>query len=192
MTEIVFATNNQHKVDEIQIILPNTIKIIKLSDVGCNQELPETHLTIEENAIEKASYINEHFLVNCFAEDTGLEVEVLDGAPGVFSARYAGAQRNDKDNIELLLKNMEGKKNRKARFRTVIALILNSKTILFEGILEGTISTFERGNNGFGYDPIFELADGRCLAELTREEKSKISHRGIATKKLVEYLTNNN
>lgn len=189
--EIVFATNNQHKIDEIQMILPENIKISNLTSIRCNQELPETHLTLEENATEKANYVVEHFGVDCFAEDTGLEVEALNGEPGVRSARYAGEHRNNEDNIALLLEKMTNVKHREARFRTVIALLLNGKEYLFEGILKGNIAYKPIGKNGFGYDPIFLLPDGRSLAELSKEEKSIISHRGIATQKLVGFLLTN-
>lgn len=191
MTEIVFATNNQHKIDEIQLVISPDIRLKNLISIGCNQELPETHHTLEENAVEKATFVTEHFNIDCFAEDTGLEVEALNGAPGVISARYAGMHRSNDDNISLLLKNMEGITNRKARFRTVIALLMNGEQHLFEGILEGTIALQAIGNEGFGYDPIFQLADGRTLAELSKEEKGKISHRGIATRKLVAFLSKN-
>lgn len=191
MREIVFATNNQHKIDEIQLVLPENLKIKKLIEIACNQELPETHLTLEENAVEKASFVYEHFNIDCFAEDTGLEVEVLNGAPGVLSARYAGVQRNDEDNMTLLLSNMKDEMNRNARFRTVIALLMNGEKYLFEGILHGKIGLEKIGTNGFGYDPIFVLEDGRTLAQLNKEEKSRISHRAKATQKLIDFLLNN-
>ena len=191
MIEIVFATNNQHKIDEIQLVITQDIKLKNLISIGCNQELPETHHTLEENAVEKATFITTHYNIDCFAEDTGLEVEALNGAPGVISARYAGTHRSNDDNISLLLRNMEGIENRKARFRTVIALLMNGKQHLFEGILEGTIALQTHGDEGFGYDPVFQLADGRTLAELSKEEKGEISHRGIATRKLVAFLSKN-
>jgi XTP/dITP diphosphohydrolase len=191
MIEIVFATNNQHKIDEIQLVIPQDIKLKNLISIGCNQELPETHHTLEENAVEKATFVTTHYNIDCFAEDTGLEVEALNGEPGVISARYAGTHRSNEDNISLLLKNMAGIENRKARFRTVIALLMNGKQHLFEGILEGTIALQTHGDEGFGYDPVFQLADGRTLAELSKEEKGEISHRGIATRKLVAFLSKN-
>jgi XTP/dITP diphosphohydrolase len=191
MREIVFATNNQHKIDEIQLVLPENLKIKKLIEIACNQELTETHLTLEENAVEKASFVYEHFNIDCFAEDTGLEVEVLNGAPGVLSARYAGVQRNDEDNMTLLLNNMKDEMNRNARFRTVIALLMNGEKYLFEGILQGKIGLEKIGTNGFGYDPIFVLEDGRTLAQLNKEEKSRISHRAKASQKLIDFLLNN-
>ncbi|MEZ5036712.1 MAG: RdgB/HAM1 family non-canonical purine NTP pyrophosphatase [Chitinophagales bacterium] len=188
MIELVFATNNQHKIDEINVALPQNIQLLKLKDIHCLEELPETHFTIEENAIEKATYVVENYKVSCFAEDTGLLIDELNGEPGVFSARYAGEQRNNEDNINLVLQKMEGKINRKAHFKTVIALHLNGNIHLFKGILNGEIIYERRGENGFGYDSIFQIEDGRTLAELTMEEKSKISHRAIATQKLVSFL----
>ncbi|QQR99328.1 MAG: RdgB/HAM1 family non-canonical purine NTP pyrophosphatase [Sphingobacteriales bacterium] len=189
--EIVFATNNQHKIDEIQLVIPQDIKLKNLISIGCNQELPETHHTLEENAVEKATFVTTYYNIDCFAEDTGLEVEALNGEPGVISARYAGTHRSNEDNISLLLKNMAGIENRKARFRTVIALLMNGNQYLFEGILEGTIALQTHGDEGFGYDPVFRLADGRTLAELSKKEKGEISHRGIATRKLVAFLSKN-
>lgn len=191
MIEIVFATNNQHKIDEIQLVIPQDIKLKNLISIGCNQELPETHHTLEENAVEKATFVTTYYNIDCFAEDTGLEVEALNGEPGVISARYAGTHRSNEDNISLLLKNMAGIENRKARFRTVIALLMNGNQYLFEGILEGTIALQTHGDEGFGYDPVFRLADGRTLAELSKKEKGEISHRGIATRKLVAFLSKN-
>lgn len=188
MIELVFATNNQHKIDEINVALPQNIQLLKLKDIHCLEELPETHFTIEENAIEKATYVVENYKVSCFAEDTGLLIDELNGKPGVFSARYAGEQRNNEDNINLVLQKMEGKINRKAHFKTVIALHLNGNIHLFEGILNGEIIYERRGENGFGYDSIFQIEDGRTLAELTIEEKSQISHRAIATQKLVAFF----
>lgn len=188
MIELVFATNNQHKIDEINVALPQNIQIKSLSSIQCFQELPETHFTIEENAEEKATYVVENYKVNCFAEDTGLLIDELNGEPGVFSARYAGEQRNNEDNINLVLHKLEGKINRNAHFKTVIALHLDGNLHLFEGILNGIIIQERRGSNGFGYDSIFQIEDGRTLAELTMEEKSKISHRAIATQKLVSFL----
>ena len=186
--QIVFATNNEHKIREIQAVLPASIHILQLADIGCTQDLPETHDTIEENSQEKARFVHNYFQVNCFAEDTGLEVEFLNGEPGVHSARYAGEERNNQKNIALLLHNLRDQTNRKAHFKTVITLIINSIEKQFTGILEGTIGYEPRGEGGFGYDPVFVLADGRTLAELSLEEKGKVSHRGKATEGLVEYL----
>lgn len=191
MTELVFATNNQNKIREVEILLPPSFHIKKLIDIGCNEELPETHYTIEENSAEKANYIFRHYHVNCFSEDSGLEVEVLNGEPGVDSAHYAG-DRDANKNIEKLLSNMQGKENRNAQFKTVITLVLNGIQYQFTGILKGQIGVEKKGVFGFGYDPVFILEDGRTLAELMLEEKSKISHRGIATQKLITFLSNLN
>ena len=191
MTELVFATNNQNKIREVEILLPPSFHIKKLIDIGCNEELPETHYTIEENSAEKANYIFRHYHVNCFSEDSGLEVEVLNGEPGVDSAHYAG-DRDANKNIEKLLLNMQGKENRNAQFKTVFTLVLNGIQYQFTGILKGQIGVEKKGVFGFGYDPVFILEDGRTLAELMLEEKSKISHRGIATQKLITFLSNLN
>lgn len=191
MTELIFATNNQNKIREVEILLPPSFHIKKLIDIGCNEELPETHHTIEENSAEKADYIFKHYDVNCFSEDSGLEVEILNGEPGVDSAHYAG-DRDANKNIEKLLSNMQGKENRNAQFKTVITLILNGIQYQFTGILKGKIGVEKKGIYGFGYDPVFILEDGRTLAELMLEEKSKISHRGIATQKLITFLSNLN
>ncbi|MBK9793674.1 MAG: RdgB/HAM1 family non-canonical purine NTP pyrophosphatase [Sphingobacteriales bacterium] len=188
MTEIVFATNNQNKIKEIEILLPPVFHIKKLIDIGCNEELPETHHTIEENSAEKAAYVFETYHVNCFSEDSGLEVEALNGEPGADSAHYAG-DRDANKNMDKLLEHMQDKENRNAQFKTVITLILNGIQHQFTGILKGKIGTEKRGLYGFGYDPVFVLPDGRTLAELMLDEKSRISHRGIATKKLITFLT---
>lgn len=192
MTEIVFATNNQNKIREIEILLSSKeFYIKKLIDIGCNEELPETHHTIEENSTEKAEYVFKNYKVNCFSEDTGLEVEALNGEPGVDSAHYSG-ERDANKNMDKLLKNMQGKENRNAQFKTVITLILNGIQHQFVGILKGKIGQEKKGLYGFGYDPVFVLEDGRTLAELMIDEKSRISHRGIATKKLITFLSNLN
>jgi XTP/dITP diphosphohydrolase len=187
--KLVFASNNQNKIREIQLLLPNTIEVLSLEDIGCFEDIPETADTIEGNAILKAHYVTENFGYNCFADDSGLEVDALNGEPGVYSARYAGAQRNDNDNMDKLLANLKDKQNRKANFKTVIALNLNGTQTLFTGIVNGKIIKEKIGANGFGYDPIF-VADGhtKTFAELTIEEKSGISHRGLAVQKLVEFL----
>ena len=184
--KLVFATHNLHKLKEIEALLPEGIELLSLSDIECYEDIAETANTIEGNALIKAKYIKERYQYNVFADDTGLEVLALNNAPGVFSARYAGAEKSDKANIELLLKNMEGKEERKARFKTVIALCLDSKIHTFEGIVEGTISTCPVGQNGFGYDPIF-IPEGykETFAELSAEEKNRISHRGKAFEKLL-------
>ncbi|MBX2915578.1 MAG: non-canonical purine NTP diphosphatase [Cyclobacteriaceae bacterium] len=186
---LCFATNNTHKVKEIQALLGNSFKLQSLNDIGCREELAEDQDTIEGNSLQKAQYVFDHFKVACFADDTGLEVAALNGAPGVYSARYAGVQRNAEDNMQLLLKNLKGKRNLNARFRTVITLITQSGTHQFEGILNGTITFDKRGTRGFGYDPVF-VPEGyqQTLAELDLDEKNKISHRARALQKLVLFL----
>ncbi|MBK0401515.1 non-canonical purine NTP diphosphatase [Adhaeribacter sp. BT258] len=188
--EICFATNNENKLAEVQKMLPDTIKLKTLAQIGCTAELPETQDTLEGNARQKAQYVFEHFEINCFADDTGLEVYALNNEPGVYSARYAGEQRNNQDNINLLLQNLEGQTDRKARFRTVVALVLDGEYFDFEGIVEGEIITEQRGTNGFGYDAVF-VPNGytQTFAEISPEEKNKISHRGQAIAKLVAYLS---
>ena len=189
MEELVIATHNKHKLDEIQKLLGDRIKLISLRDLGCNEDIPETGTTLKENAYQKAKYVWEKYKKNCFADDTGLIVEALDGAPGVYSARYAGEHCSFDDNIDLLLENMEGKTNRNARFETVICLIQDGKEQYFEGRCDGCILTERYGRGGFGYDPIFmPNGYGESFAELSMEEKNKISHRGKATAKLIKYL----
>ncbi|GJH41289.1 non-canonical purine NTP pyrophosphatase [Capnocytophaga sp. HP1101] len=187
--KLVFATHNPHKLNEIQALLPKNIELLSLSDINCNEDIPETAATIEGNALLKAQYIKEHYHCNVFADDTGLEVQALNNAPGVYSARYAGEQKNDKDNMQLLLKNMEGTSHREAHFKTVIALCLGNGVYTFEGIAEGHIGTTPIGTNSFGYDPIF-IPKGlnKTFAELTQEEKNCISHRGKAFEKLLHFL----
>lgn len=189
--KLVLASNNKHKLEEMRAILGNDIEILSLSDINCHDEIPEEQDTIEGNATQKAHYIHDKFGVDCFADDTGLEVECLGGEPGVYSARYAGEHPTFADNIAKLLANMDGKENRKARFRTAIALILNGEEHIFEGEVNGQIIKEYRGHNGFGYDPVF-LPDGysQTFAELPAEIKNKISHRGNAAKKLAEFLNN--
>lgn len=191
--KLVFASNNQNKINEIQLLLPDTIQILSLEDIGCFEDIPETADTIEGNAILKANYVTEKFGYNCFADDTGLEVEALNGAPGVYSARYAGEQKDTSDNMDKLLLNLKDKSNRAAQFKTVIALNLDGKQTLFTGIIKGNIIKEKIGTNGFGYDPIF-VADGytKTFAELTIGEKSGISHRGLAVKQLMDFFDNNN
>lgn len=188
--KLVFATNNAHKLREARDILPSAIQLLSLNEINCRDELPETHDTLEENAFEKAEHVFKKYKVNCFAEDTGLEAEALNGAPGVYSARYAGEGKNSSDNISLLLKNMEGIQNRKARFRAVAALILGENHYYFEGIINGIILLKPAGTGGFGYDPIF-VPDGynESFAQMAEEEKNKISHRKIALDKLAQFLT---
>jgi len=188
--KLVFASNNNNKIKEIQQLLPSSIQIVSLEDIGCFEEIPETANTIEGNAILKANYITDKFGFNCFADDSGLEVDALNGEPGVFSARYAGEPKNDEHNSDKLLLNLKDATNRKANFKTVICLNLNGAQHLFTGIINGTITEEKIGTNGFGYDPVFK-ADGyaKTFAQLTMEEKSSISHRGIAVKKLVEFCS---
>ena len=187
--KLVFASNNKNKIQEIQALVPNTFQIVSLEDIGCFEDIPETADTIEGNAILKANYVTEKYGYDCFADDTGLEVDALNGAPGVYSARYAGEQKDANDNMDKLLSELNDKSNRKANFKTVIALNLNGKQILFTGIINGKIIEEKIGTNGFGYDPIF-VADrfDKTFAELTMEEKSTISHRGIAAKELILFL----
>lgn len=187
--KIVFATHNAHKVSEVQAVLGSEYQLVTATEAGISEEIPETQPTIEGNALQKARYVYEHTGLNCFADDTGLEVEALNGAPGVYSARYAGEHVSYADNNTLLLKNLAGCQNRKARFRTVIALILDGKEHLFEGRVEGTIATEPHGEGGFGYDPLF-IPEGSQLtfAEMSPEAKNGISHRGRAVAKLVAFL----
>ena len=191
--KLVFASNNKNKIQEIQALIPATIKILSLKDIGCLEDIPETAETIEGNAILKANYVTEKYGYDCFADDTGLEVDALNGAPGVYSARYAGERKDANDNMDKLLSELENKANRKANFKTVIALNLNGKQNLFTGIINGKIIEEKIGTNGFGYDPIF-IANGyeKTFAELTMEEKSTISHRGIAVKELILFLQKQN
>jgi len=189
--KLVFASNNKNKIQEIQALVPNTIQIVSLEEIGCFEDIPETAVTIEGNAILKANYVTEKYGYDCFADDTGLEVKALNGAPGVYSARYAGEQKDANDNMDKLLFKLKDKTNRKANFKTVIALNLKGKQNLFSGIIHGKIIEEKIGTNGFGYDPIF-VADGynKTFAELSMEEKSTISHRGIAVQKLINFLSN--
>lgn len=187
--QLVFASNNQNKIKEIQQLVPSTIQILSLEDIGCTVDIPETADTIEGNAKLKANFVTEHYGYPCFADDSGLEIDILNGEPGVYSARYAGSQKNDNDNLNKVLEQLENQSNRKANFKTVIALNLNGEQHLFTGIINGTIIEEKKGTNGFGYDPIF-VADGytQTFAELSMEEKSAISHRAKAVKQLIEFL----
>lgn len=189
--KLVFASNNAHKIEEIQKLLPDEIQIVSLTDIGCFTDIPETADTIEGNALLKANYVTEHFGLPCFADDSGLEVDALDGAPGVYSARYAGQPKNDSKNIEKLLDHLQKEQNRKANFKTVICLNWNGQTHYFTGIVNGSITQKTVGSNGFGYDPVF-LPEGysKTFAELTLDEKSKISHRAIAVAQLIAFLKN--
>ncbi|MGN0229082.1 MAG: RdgB/HAM1 family non-canonical purine NTP pyrophosphatase [Muribaculaceae bacterium] len=190
MKDIVFATNNAHKLRELREITAGVLNVLSLADINCHDDIPETADTIEGNAEIKANYIKEHYGYDCFADDTGLEVDALDGEPGVRSARYAGEDCISENNIDLLLRNLEGQSNRLARFRTAIALRIGNDVTLFEGIVNGTILTERHGTGGFGYDSIFAPteADGRSFAEMSADEKNAISHRGRATAALINYL----
>lgn len=188
--KIVFATNNAHKLQEIRQIVGDRMEILSLADVDCHGEIPEDGDTLEANALQKARWVKEKTGFDCFADDTGLEVEALGGEPGVRSARYATDGHDSQANMCLLLKNLEGVENRRARFRTVIALVMNGKETLLEGIVNGSITTEPSGKDGFGYDPVFR-PDGleTTFAQMTAEAKNAISHRGVATSKLIDYLT---
>ena len=188
--EIVFATGNVNKIREVAALLPAGICLKSLKDIGCTEDLPETTPTLQGNALQKARYVHEHFGVNCFAEDTGLEIGALNGEPGVRSARYAGEGKNTGDNTRLVLEKLQGMADRRARFRTVIALILNDEEYLFEGIAEGRIAKAPAGDGGFGYDPVF-IPEGeqRSFAQMELEEKGAISHRGKAVAKLLDFLS---
>lgn len=186
--ELVFATNNKHKAEEIQSILGSQFKILALTDIGCMVDIPETGNSFEENATLKSSYVTEHYRLDCFADDSGLEIEALNNEPGIYSARYSGI-KDDKINMELVLQKLEGLTNRKARFKTVISLMKNGKNILFEGMINGTIRQIPAGDQGFGYDPVFEpLGYTVTFAQMSRSEKNRISHRAIATQKLIAFL----
>ncbi|WP_294610612.1 non-canonical purine NTP diphosphatase [uncultured Bacteroides sp.] len=187
--KFVFATNNAHKLEEVTAILGNRIELLSLKDINCHTDIPETADTLEGNALLKAQFIQENYQMDCFADDTGLEVEALNGEPGVYSARYAGDGHNAEANMLKLLHAMEGIENRKAQFRTVFALIIDGKEHLFEGVIKGEIIKTRRGNSGFGYDPVF-VPEGysQSFAEMGNELKNKISHRAIATNKLCKFL----
>jgi len=188
MKKLVFATNNQHKTEEIRLALAGEYEVLNLNDIGCNTDIPETANTFEGNASLKSKYVVENFNLDCFADDSGLEVEALNNEPGVFSARYGGS-RDSLENMQLVLQKLEGQHNRKARFKTVISLMLNGVNHIFEGTIEGTITQNLTGSKGFGYDPIFQ-PDGydATFAEMDMAEKNKISHRAIALKKMIEFL----
>lgn len=187
--ELIFATNNLHKLTEIQHIIGDSFSLRSLQQIGCFDDIPETAPTLEGNALLKAQYIFEKYGKNCFADDTGLEVEALDGRPGVYSARYASDGHDFEANIDKILNELEGVNNRKARFRTVIALILNSSVHYFEGIVNGEIISERKGSKGFGYDPVFRpLGYENTFAEMPLLEKNKISHRALAVSKLVDFL----
>lgn len=195
MKTLVFVTQNKHKVEEIRHLLTKTLnhddllRVTGLEEIGCNEEIPETSETLEGNALQKALYVSQHYNFDCFADDTGLEIDALDGRPGVYSSRYAGPQKNFDDNISKVLKELSRVKNRKARFRTIIALVLGKEQFIFEGRVEGRIINERRGSGGFGYDSVF-VPDGfeKTFAEMSLDEKNTISHRAEATRKLVEFL----
>ncbi len=189
MREIVFATNNPHKLSEMRAIVGSRLNILSLADIGCHEDIPETADTLAGNALMKARYVKEHYGYDCFADDTGLMVDALGGAPGVYSARYAGPGHDSKANVDLLLRNLSGVSDRSARFVTVIALILGGEEHLFEGSVEGVILTERHGEAGFGYDPIFKPDESDCsFACMPPDAKNAISHRGRATARLIQYL----
>jgi XTP/dITP diphosphohydrolase len=187
--KLVFATNNQHKLQEITQLLNGSFELLCLNDIGCEDDIPENQATLEGNAAEKSFFIYNKYGLNCFADDTGLEIEALNGEPGVYSARYAGEERSAGNNMDLVLTKLDKINNRKARFRTVISLVIDGNETQFEGIVDGEILEEKRGETGFGYDPIFKPDESdRSFAEMPMDEKNKISHRGRAVQKLVEYL----
>jgi XTP/dITP diphosphohydrolase len=190
MRKIVFATNNDHKLKEVRAIMPANFEVVSLAELGCTEDIPETADSLDGNALLKARYIHQKFKCDCFADDTGLEVDALNGEPGVFSARYAGDACNSIANMQKLLRNLSGETNRNARFRTVIALILDDSEYLFEGVVNGSITQSPLGNNGFGYDPVF-IPEGyqQTFAELGDDIKNAISHRAKAVNQLANFLT---
>ncbi|RAI95207.1 non-canonical purine NTP diphosphatase [Algoriphagus yeomjeoni] len=188
--KICFSTNNPKKIEEVKAALGDSFEIVSLKDIGCSEELPETGDTLEHNAFQKAKYVKEHFGVDCFADDTGLEVDALEGEPGVYSGRYAGEPRSDQRNIDLLLKNLGDTSLRTARFKTVIALLLGEEEYKFEGVAEGEIMRSRTGDGGFGYDPVFlPKGHSKSFAELSMVEKNQISHRGKAVSELITFLS---
>ena len=190
LMKIVFASNNSNKLKEIQLLLPSAIELVSLADIGCTEDIPETAETIEGNAILKADYVTNTFGLNCFADDTGLEITALNGEPGVYSARYAGEQKSADDNMQKVLQNLADATDRSAQFKTVIALNLGGKQHLFTGIVKGEITQEKKGGNGFGYDPIFKAqGQDKTFAELTALEKASCSHRAIAVQQLIKFLT---
>ena len=188
--QLVFATNNPNKLNEVKALMPLYIELLSLKDIGCLEDIPETQDTIEGNAVQKANYIKNHYGYDCFADDTGLEVEALNGAPGVYSARYAGKQRNANDNMDKLLKELENKQNRAAQFKTIIALQFKGKLHTFKGICKGVITVTKKGNKGFGYDPIFQPSGYvQTFAEMDLKLKNSIGHRGQAINQLIKFLS---
>ena len=191
--ELIIASQNQNKLVEFKKILGDKINLFSLSDIGLNQEIPENEKTIKKNAMFKAKFVNTQTGKNVFADDTGLEIDSLNGEPGVYSARYSGVDRNSDKNIELVLRKLKNKANRKSRFKTIISLIIDGKSVNFEGVVEGKITEEKRGSNGFGYDPIFQPNGySSTFGEMSLKEKNKISHRSIAINKMVQYLKENN
>lgn len=189
MMKLVFATNNKNKIKEIKHLLNNSLEILSLEDIKCFEDIPETSDTIEGNAIQKAQYVYENYGYNCFADDTGLEIEALNGEPGIYSARYAGEEKNPEMNMNKVLDKLKNVSNRNARFKTVIALIVDGKTTCFEGIVEGEITHTKSGSEGFGYDPIFmPKGYNKTYSEMSLDIKNTMSHRAIATKKLIAFL----
>jgi len=187
--KLVFATNNLHKLEEVQHLLGDKVNVLSLKDISFFDEIPEDYDTLKENALQKAQYIYDRYKTNCFADDTGLEIDFLKGAPGVYSARYAGENCTFDDNINKVLRELGDAENRKARFRTVVALIMDGEVNYFEGIVDGEILMDRQGGEGFGYDPVFRpLGFEESFAQMDLYEKNKISHRGRATKKLVDFL----
>ena len=186
---LVFATHNSNKAKEIQSLLPADFQILTLTQINCHEEISETAQTLEGNSLLKAQFVNDNFNLNCFADDTGLEIKALNGRPGVYSARYAGEEKSAESNMNRVLSELKNESNRKAQFRTVITLILNDKTHIFEGVINGTISAEKKGIDGFGYDPIFiPEEETRTFAEMTLEEKNQQSHRARAFEKMVSFL----
>ena len=191
--ELIVASQNQNKLVEFKKILGDKINLFSLSDIGLNQEIPENEKTIKKNAMFKAKFVNTQTGKNVFADDTGLEIDSLNGEPGVYSARYSGVDRNPDKNIELVLRKLKNKANRNSRFKTIISLIIYGKSVNFEGVVEGKITEEKRGSNGFGYDPIFQPKGyASTFGEMSLKEKNKISHRSIAINKMVQYLKENN
>ena len=191
--ELIIASQNQNKLVEFKKILGDKINLFSLSDIGLNQEIPENEKTIKKNAMFKAKFVNTQTGKNVFADDTGLEIDSLNGEPGVYSARYSGFERNSDKNIELVLTKLKNKTNRNSRFKTIISLIIDGKSVNFEGVVEGKITEEKRGSNGFGYDPIFQPSGyASTFGEMSLKEKNKISHRSIAINKMVQYLKENN
>lgn len=190
--QLCFATNNANKLKEVQGLLGKSIELLSLKDIGCVEDIPENEKTIEGNSLAKARFVMENYNIDCFADDTGLEVEELDGAPGVYSARYAGEPADNRRNIDKLLNELESTANRSARFKTVVSLLLKNKEFQFEGIAEGEITRIRTGTDGFGYDPVFRPQGFEItFAEMTMKQKGEISHRGKAITKLVDFLANN-